>query len=367
MGWLAAIMVTLTISRNPFYMGLTLLWITLVTLIARAQTPAQPDMPSISPVRFGLLVITMSALFNALTVHIGATVLFSLPDAIPLIGGPITLEALVYGALNGVVIAGLFAAFAVINLVVPVRALIRIIPRAYYSVAVVISIAVTFVPTTLRQLRQIREAQAVRGHRMRGVRSWLPLVMPLLVGGLERALQLAEAMMARGFAGGESPASPGDDGHAKGRSRSDSFSRLALIGGLIFFLAGWLLRLVWQMPLLGLLFLFTGAALIVGALWVVGRRHPHTVHRPAPWTARDWAVITGAALTMTVMLVPLPGLDRSSIFYYPYPRLTLPGFNPVIAAATWGLLAPAAVMMVTGEKQLRREPQRRRREPQRDS
>jgi hypothetical protein len=155
---------------------------------------------------------------------------------------------------------------------------------------------------------------------------------------------LAEAMMARGFAGGESPTSP--DG--QNRSRQDTATRLALIGGLIFFLTGWLLRLVWQKPLLGLLLLFLGAALIGGALWVVGRRHPHTVYRPAPWTVRDWAVVTGATLTIVVMLAPLPGLDRSSIFYYPYPRLTLPGFNPIIAAATWGLLAPAAVMMVTG-------------------
>ena len=31
---------------------------------------------------------------------------------------------------------------------------------------------------------------------MRGLRDWLPLLMPLLIGGLERALQLAEAMTA---------------------------------------------------------------------------------------------------------------------------------------------------------------------------
>ena len=93
------------------------------------------------------------------------------------------MEALVYGALNGATIAGLFAAFAVINRVVPVRSLIRVIPRAYYSVAVVASIAITYVPTTRRQFQQIREAQAIRGHRMRGVRSGCPWPCPCSPAG----------------------------------------------------------------------------------------------------------------------------------------------------------------------------------------
>ena len=35
---------------------------------------------------------------------------------------------------------------------------------------------------------RIREAQAVRGHRVQGIRDWLPIVVPLLVSGLERAM-----------------------------------------------------------------------------------------------------------------------------------------------------------------------------------
>src|SRR4030043_1151670 len=92
------------------------------------------------------------------------------------------------------------ASFTVLNLALPVRDLISLIPRAFFPVAVVTSIAVTYLPTTMRQFQQIREAQAGRGHQMRKLRDWLPLLMPLLVGGLEHAMQLAEAMTARGFA-----------------------------------------------------------------------------------------------------------------------------------------------------------------------
>ena len=47
--------------------------------------------------------------------------------------------------------------------------------------------AITYVPETARHFQRIREAQAIRGHRLRGLRDWRPIVIPLLVGGLERA------------------------------------------------------------------------------------------------------------------------------------------------------------------------------------
>src|SRR5262249_48382805 len=130
------------------------------------------------------------------------TVLFHLPLSWPLIGGAITAEALLFGALNGLALTILFGAFAVVNRMMPLRAIIQLIPRAYYPVAIVAAIAITFVPGALQQWQQIREAQAVRGHQLRGARSWMALWLPLLTSGMERALQLAEAMTARGFAGG---------------------------------------------------------------------------------------------------------------------------------------------------------------------
>jgi energy-coupling factor transport system permease protein len=277
LAWLAAILVVLTATRNPLYLGIVLAWIALVTVAVRRTTDAETSAQAvnISPVRFGLFVTALSAVFNGLTVHFGMTILFTLPQQLPLIGGPITLEAIVYGALNGAVIAGLFAAFLVMNRALSVRELVQLIPRAYYPVAVVVSIAITFVPTTLRQFRLIREAQAVRGHRMRGLRSWLPLFIPLLTGGLERALQLSEAMMARGFASVE--------GESKGAG-----SRVAIIVGLLLFVAGWLLRLIWDQPWLGLAFLVIGTVMVLGSIWLVGRRHPHTVYRPQSWSGRDW-------------------------------------------------------------------------------
>ena len=325
--WVGAILVILSTTRNPWYVGLVLAWIAVVRAAIRTRVVGVVPLP-LSIGRFGLIVVSFSAIFNALTVHFGQTGLFSLPDVIPFFGGAVTLEALVYGAVNGLVLTGLFAAFTVFNQAVSIRELIRLTPRAFFPVAVITAIAVTFVPVTLRQYHDIRQAQLVRGHRLAGWRDWLPLLIPLLVGGLERALQLAEAMTARGFASNE------DGGH-------DTGTRLAVLLGLSLLLAGWLLRLVRGFSSFGLVILLAGAGLIAGALWLVGRRVPRTNYRPQPWTGYDWVMVAGAAVPALAFAVAWPGLDRSSIFFYPYPQLSWPTFALWLGLTTTGLLGPA--------------------------
>lgn len=329
--WVGAILVILSTTRNPWYVGLVLAYIAGVRTAVRTKVVGVAPLP-LSIVRFGLVVVSFSAIFNALTVHFGQTVLFSLPDFIPFFGGPVTLEALVYGALNGLVLTGLFAAFTVFNQAVAIREMIRLVPRAFFPVAVISSIAITFVPVTLRQYHDIRQAQMVRGHRLRGWRDWLPLVIPLLVGGLERALQLAEAMTARGFAGSES-------------GTHDTRTRLAILLGLGLLLTGWLLRLVWGFSTVGLVVLIGGVGLIAGALWLVGRRVPRTTYRPQLWRGRDWVMMVAAGVAALAFAVAWPGLDRSSIFYYPYPQLQWPTFDLWLGLATLGLLGPGLLAL----------------------
>jgi energy-coupling factor transport system permease protein len=323
--WIAAIVIILTLTRNPFYLAIVLGMIALVRWRCVSERDGDEQMVFLSPLRFGLIVVMTASLFNMAMVRVGSTVLFTLPAWIPLLGGAWTLEALVYGALNGVALAGLFASFTVINRVVPVRSLLRLTPRAFYPVAVVVSIAVTFVPTTLQQIQQVREAQAVRGHRLRGVRSWLPLIVPLLEGGMERSMQLAEAMVARGF--------------ASGAEIQERWPQMLVLAGFIVIVAGWLLQLIWRLPMMGAALLIAGSVILLGGLWRAGRSHPHTVYRPDQWHRHDWIIVGGALLAAAAYLLPL--FERSTIFYYPYPTLNLPAFDWRIGLATVGLAAPA--------------------------
>jgi energy-coupling factor transport system permease protein len=329
--WLIATLVILTITRNPLYLMLILMCVLFVGLTLRQNGL---DIPRpISLWKIAGWIILLATIFNTLTSHYGTTVLFTIPGRLPLISGNVTVEAMVYGATNGFVLTGMLASFTVLNLALPVRDLISLIPRAFFPVAVVTSIAVTYLPTTLRQFQQIREAQAVRGHQMRTLRDWLPLLMPLLVGGLEHAMQLAEAMTARGFAGARTMTT--------GRQ---AYPRIFMLLGLMLLALGWIAQLG-SAGASGLVLILSGAFLILGGLWFLGRQSPRTTYHRPPWTWQDWLTMIVAVGVLGVYLLPIPGVSRQTLYYEPYPTLTLPAFSPLIGLAMLGLLIPGLVVL----------------------
>jgi energy-coupling factor transport system permease protein len=327
----------LSITRNPLYLMIVLLCIIFVGL-ALHKAGAESIRP-FSLWKIALWIILFATAFNALTSHYGQTVLFTIPGRLPLLSGNVTLEAIVYGATNGLILIGMLASFIVLNMALPVRDLISLVPRAFFPVAVVTSIAVTYLPTTLRQFQQVREAQAVRGHQMRSLRDWLPLLMRLLVGGMEHAMQLAEAMTARGFA---------SSGPAAGRRQI--YPRIAMLLGVVVLSAGWLMQLSlvsWR----GWLWIGAGAILIVGALWSLGRHSHRTTYHRSPWSWMDWISLGISGLLLALSLLPLPGWSHESLNYNPYPKLTMPPFEPVIGVAMMGLLIPGLFVLYTTSRE----------------
>ena len=83
--WVAGVVVALTVTRNPWFVGTVLVLIGLVLVQQRRIAAARTDVPvpvvEIGVVRFGLLVVATSAIFNMLMVHVGEHVLFTLPPA----------------------------------------------------------------------------------------------------------------------------------------------------------------------------------------------------------------------------------------------------------------------------------------------
>ncbi len=258
--------------------------------------------------------------------------LLRVPDGLPLIGGPVTGEALVYGATNGLVLSALFTAFSVMSVAVPVRDLIGYVPRAFHPLAVVSAIAVTFVPSTRRQFQQVREAQAVRGLRVRGVRDWLPLLMPVLIGGLERAFQLAEAMTARGFA------------HEGRDDARGPWSEGLLVLGLLALFAGGVLRLLPVQPWISSLTLGGGVGGMVLAIWLAGRGVARTRYHRASWASRDLVAVGFALLALGSLLIGA----RASRHYSPYPVLAWPPFQVGAGVGLLGFLGPLVVQGAGG-------------------
>lgn len=326
--WLCSTLVALSVTRNPLY----LLIILLCVLIVDNLSPKVQKLYRLPAALFGFLLLT-STVFNALTVHYGNSVLFSLPNWIPVFGGSVTLEAALYGLLNGCVLVGFLLTFQTIMQVLSSQDLVGLLPPAFYPIAVVITIALSFVPTTLQQIGKIRDAQAIRGHRLRGWRDWLPLWMPLLIGGLERAFQLAEAMVARGFASNDRPQQIIGD-------------QIALVSGMLLLLGGWFVRLVWGLGNLGIVAMLLGGLLIGLTLWRIGKRTPRSHYRTQRWHLSDSIVVAGSLLLAGLLLAPLNSLDRQSLYYYPYPKISVPGFQTWLGICFLCLLTPIVVSLL---------------------
>ena len=89
--------------------------------------------------------------------------------------------------------------------------------------------------------------------------------------------------------------------------------------------------------------MIVGGVLIVGVLWLAGRTVSHTTYRARRWTARDTLAVLGCGLALAAVLLPLPLVDRGTLYYAPYPGLTMPAFDPFIGLGLLGLLVPAIV------------------------
>jgi energy-coupling factor transport system permease protein len=330
--WLVTAVIILSITRNPLYLVLILMCVSFVGLVLRQ---AGGEVRNPFPLwKLAAWIMLFSTVFNALTSHYGETVLFTFPGNLPLLSGPVTLEAMVYGAINGLILIGMLASFVVLNLALTVRELISLIPQAFFPLAVVTSIAVTYIPTTIRQFHKIREAQAIRGHQMRTLRDWLPLWMPLLVGGLEHAMQLAEAMTARGFASARSQV-----------GEKWNFPRLVMVLGLVLLSLGWIIQLGGA-GLYGTGLLVAGAALITGGIWYLGRSSTRTTYHNPGWTWQDVLTVLVSLLILVICVLPIPWISHESLYYDPYPTLTLPLFDPLLGAAILGLLIPGFLKLV---------------------
>src|SRR6202165_1604109 len=149
-----------------------------------------------------VLIAAFAMVLNFVSAHLGATVLFALPDQIPALGGPYTLEALVFGASGGITIAAAILAAAPFSLLLDSHEVMDALPAPLSRTGVAIASSLNLVPAVATSFVEVTEAQRLRGWRPRGPRSWLEVVVPVVLTSVEGSIQLAESMEARGFGSG---------------------------------------------------------------------------------------------------------------------------------------------------------------------
>jgi energy-coupling factor transport system permease protein len=314
--WVLMVMTIALVTTNPFYLCLLLLSV----LVVAAFAPRSSTGVLSFRVLFigGILLLSFSVLVATVNGGIGEKVLFSVPGPeLPSwlgglrFGGPVTAESLVAALVRGLAILCVFLGFAVFNGAVSPHRVLRMGPAALFHAGLVLTVGLTLLPSTLQDLRRLREMRALRGGGS-GVRHIPALVVPAVIGGLERALRLAEAMEARGYAA--PPPLP-----VRARLAGFVAVPLALVAGWM-----WLYAPSLALPAAGLALLSVASLAWWG--FETSRARRTTRMRPEPFTPID---IAGVAFAMTIAFGALVARTAGwvDLTYNPFAALPVPSLQ----------------------------------------
>ncbi|MHC1624433.1 MAG: energy-coupling factor transporter transmembrane component T [Methermicoccaceae archaeon] len=160
------------------------------------------------------ILIILNVLFN----HNGSTILYDPNFSNSFFSPVITLESLTYGVMMCVRLITILSAFALITLTIHPDDIVALMHKAKVpSKSVLItSLSSRFMPTLIRDAEVAMEVQRTRGleldkgSKIERLKKIAPLLIPLLANSLERSIDVAEAMEARGFGNGKRRSSYND-------------------------------------------------------------------------------------------------------------------------------------------------------------
>ena len=189
--------------------GLLFVAAALVALLATSRIPARVFLRLLRPVLF---IVVLTVTFQVFFSREGVTV-FEWGFLEVHSGGLRLAFFLALRILLLVSAAGLLTATtAPVALADGIEDLLSPLKRVRFpahEVAMMMTIALRFIPTLGEEAEKIKGAQAARGADfsdggpLRRARSLVPVLVPLTVGAFRRADELAEAMESRGYRGGE--------------------------------------------------------------------------------------------------------------------------------------------------------------------
>ncbi len=313
--WVGLVMTVALTATNPLYLCLLLLCVLLVAAVAPRNESAVAGLRAL--LVFGAAMMAISLLIAMVNGTYGDHVLFTVPGPdVPrwlgglAIGGPVSGEGLVAATVRGLAILCVLAAFGVFNGAVSPHRVLRTAPAALFHAGLVVTVGLTLLPSTIEDVRRIREMRALRGGPG-GVRGLPGLIVPAVIGGLDRSMRLAEAMEARGYAAGAAA--------ARGPRLIGAISAPLFLG------AGWCWFYYESLKPLGLALGIAGVAAI--AIWALAasRGKSTTSLNSEPWTRADRAAtVLSAGLALFVLVAGEAGWV--DLRYNPFAGLEWPAF-----------------------------------------
>ncbi|MFE9287952.1 energy-coupling factor transporter transmembrane component T [Streptomyces olivaceus] len=339
--WALALATAVSRTNNPLLLFLVLAVLGYVVTARRTEAPWARGFKYY--LYLALTVVAIRVVFRAVFAT-GITprdhFLFSLPH-LPTpdwyagiqIGGPVSLEALLSAATDGLRLACMLCCIGAANTLANPKRALRVLPGALYELGVAVTVAISVAPQLVQSVQRVVRARKLRAGDTKGMRALRGVVIPVLEDALERSLRLAAAMDSRGY---------GRAGRATRRSRRITGALILL--GMCGLCAGAYGLLDATAPsFLGLPAMGLGALLCVAGLRLGGRRVTRTTYRPDPWRLPEWAV-AGSGVLSAVLLFTNLGYDPAQLnpTFYPltWPDLPLVPTAAILLAGTAGFLAP---------------------------
>ncbi len=330
-------------TNNPFILALIGAVACFVVSVCRTAAPWSRSIAFF--LRLGILVIVIRVVIEILFGQRGVPghVLFHLPQ-VPLpswavavsIGGAVTLESILNAFTEGLQIAVILICFGAANSLASPYRLLRSLPAVLYETGVAVTVALAFTPELVLSIGIVRQARRQRGIPVRGLRGMRGVAVPVLESALDRSLQLATSMDARGY-GRRISLGRGSRWLASG----------ATTGGLLLVAVG-LYGVIDSGSLFGLgLPIMAVAGVMCGiGLALGGRRSARSRYRPDPWRQPEWLVAGSGMAALVAMIVAhvlnLPGLTVS---FTPlaFPSIPLLPVVGILVAAVPALAAPRPI------------------------
>jgi energy-coupling factor transport system permease protein len=325
--WLWAIALATAASRTSNPLLLLVIFAVLGLVVAMRRT----DAPWARAYRYylftALTIIAIRIVFRSVF-ESGVTssdhVLFRLPH-IPTpgwyagiqIGGPVSLEAVLSAALDGMRLACLLSCIGAANTLANPKRALRILPGALYELGVAVTVALSVAPQLVESVQRVNRARRLRGAQRRGMRALRSIAIPVLHDALERSLRLAAGMDSRGY---------GRTGSAtRATRRLTATLMLAGMAGLCLGAYGLLDTTVPHG--IGIGGFVGGAALCIAGLVLGGRRVSRSRYRPDPWGWPEW-IVAGCGILTAIILNLHTGYNPATLNPDLYP-LRWPSLPPV--------------------------------------
>lgn len=329
--WLGCGLTMILLTSNPLYVALIALSALVVYASHRRAGRRAIDVLLVGGVALALLTIPL----NLVTGSTGATTVFDLPSltmpgwlASVTFGGPVTAESLTYAAIHALAIAGILALVCAFNVSVDHFKLLKYTPPGLAQLGIIVTISLLLVPETLRRILTLAESRTVRGYESR-LRSIPGLLLPILAEALERSVQRAESLDARGF--GRLAAPP---------NAFETIAAVACVG--IAAVSGFWYYYYPSDHLASAAVTVIGAAGVAAIAWRQARRSA-TTRLMLPRVSPADRIVLGASLVGAACLALSRIFAVGSVAYLPFPSVSAPQFHPLPAVACLLLVIPAGL------------------------